>query len=56
MEGEGRFFGVRFLDRTKRISQLKGHRDVIAAVTEAALAGGIACQSGRSKVEIVAWD
>jgi hypothetical protein len=55
MEGEDRFPGVRFLDRTKRISEFKGHRDVIAVVTEATLAGGIACQSGRSKVEIVAW-
>jgi hypothetical protein len=55
MEGEDRFRGVGFLDRTKRISEFKGHKDVIAVVTEAALAERIACQSGRSKVEIVAW-
>ena len=55
MESEDRFSGVRFLDRTKRISEFKGDKDVIAVRADAALAGGIACQSGRSKVEIVAW-
>jgi len=30
MESEDRFPGVRFLDRTKRISEFKGDKDVIA--------------------------
>ena len=30
MESEDRFPGVRFLDRTKRISEFKRHKDVIA--------------------------